>query len=210
MYQKKGFWKELWEYKLLLIMLAPAIIYFIVFNYIPMGGLVLAFKKYDFSLGMFRSPWVGFDNFEFLFKSGKLVTLFLNASRAVSLHLHGIVRNFLTKGCDLHMAQFTATAEYYSTAFHELTHSTGHQSRLNRLEKVAFFGMEAYSKEELVAEIGAAALVNHAGLETFRSLRNSVAYIQNWLTVLKNDKRFIVSASGKAEKAVNLILGSAE
>ena len=109
-----------------------------------------------------------------------------------------------------HMAQFTATAEYYSTAFHELTHSTGHASRLNHLEKVAFFGTEAYSKEELVAEIGASALVNHAGLETSRSLRNSVAYIQNWLTVLKNDKRFIVSASGKAEKAVNLILGSAE
>ena len=108
-----------------------------------------------------------------------------------------------------HMAQFTATAEYYSTAFHELTHSTGHASRLNRLEKVAFFGTEAYSKEELVAEIGASALVNHAGLETSHSLRNSVAYIQNWLSVLKNDKRFIVSASGKAEKAVNLILGTA-
>ena len=109
----------------------------------------------------------------------------------------------------LHMAQFTATAEYYSTAFHELTHSTDHASRLNRLEKVAFFGTEAYSKEELVAEIGASSLVNHAGLETANSFRNSTAYIQNWLSVLKNDKRFIVSASGKAEKAVNLILGSA-
>ena len=57
------------------------------------------------------------------------------------------------------LAQFSETAEYYSTAFHELTHSTGHASRLNRLEKVAFFGSEAYSKEELVAEIGAARLV---------------------------------------------------
>ena len=108
-----------------------------------------------------------------------------------------------------HMAQFTATAEYYSTAFHELTHSTGHASRLNRLEKVAFFGTEAYSKEELVAEIGASALVNHVGLETASSFRNSTAYVQNWLSVLKSDKRFIVSASGKAEKAVNLILGTA-
>ena len=107
------------------------------------------------------------------------------------------------------MEQFKETAEYYSTAFHELTHSTGHESRLNRLEKVAFFGTEAYSKEELVAEIGAAALVNHAGLETANSFRNSAAYIQNWLSVLKNDKRFIVSAAGKAEKAVNLILGAA-
>lgn len=54
------------------------------------------------------------------------------------------------------LAQFAETAEYYSTAFHELTHSTGHASRLNRLEKVAFFGSEAYSKEELVAQIEAA------------------------------------------------------
>ena len=107
-----------------------------------------------------------------------------------------------------HMAQFTATAEYYSAAFHELTHSTGHSKRLNRLDKTAFFGSEAYSKEELIAEIGASALVNAAGLETAHSLRNSAAYIQNWLKALRDDKRFIVSASGKAEKAVNLILGS--
>ena len=60
--------------------------------------------------------------------------------------------------------QFTDTAEYYSTAFHELTHSTGHASRLNRLDKTAFFGSEAYSKEELVAEIGSAALVQRVGL----------------------------------------------
>ena len=104
------------------------------------------------------------------------------------------------------LKQFTKTAEYYSTAFHELTHSIGHASRLNRLDKTAFFGTEAYSKEELVAEIGAAALVNHAGMEMSSSFRNSTAYIQNWLKVLKNDKRFIVSAAGKAEKAVNLIL----
>ena len=104
--------------------------------------------------------------------------------------------------------QFMSTAEYYSTVFHELTHSTGHFSRLNRLTQSAFFGSEDYSKEELVAEIGAAALVNHVGLETSNSIRNSAAYIQNWLKVLRDDKRFIVSASGRAEKAVNLILGS--
>ena len=121
-------------------------------------------------------------------------------------------RAFYTPSADRitlpHMAQFTATAEYYSTAFHELTHSTGHSTRLNRLDKTAYFGSEAYSKEELIAEIGASALVNHAGLETASSFRNSAAYIQNWLKVLRDDKRFIVSASGKAEKAVNLILGA--
>ena len=102
--------------------------------------------------------------------------------------------------------QFTSTAEYYSTVFHELTHSTGHARRLNRLNKPSFYGTEDYSKEELVAEIGAATLVNHVGIETSASFRNNAAYIQNWLKVLKDDKRFIVSAAGKAEKAVALIL----
>ena len=57
-----------------------------------------------------------------------------------------------------------------------------------------------------MAEIGAAALVQHTGIETESSIRNNAAYIQNWLKVLKDDKRFIVSAAGKAEKAVQLIL----
>ena len=105
--------------------------------------------------------------------------------------------------------QFASTSEFYSTMFHELTHSTGHAKRLDRLSKVACFGSEEYSKEELVAEIGAATLVNHVGLETASSFRNTAAYVQNWLKVLRNDKRMIVSAAGKAEKAVKLILGEA-
>ena len=104
------------------------------------------------------------------------------------------------------LRQFSETAEYYSTAFHEMVHSTGHMKRLARLDSTANFGGEEYSKEELVAEIGSAALVNHAGLETAKSFRNSAAYCQNWLQALKNDKRFIVSAASKADKAVNYIL----
>ena len=104
------------------------------------------------------------------------------------------------------MKQFTETAEYYGTAFHEMVHSTGHMKRLARLDTTTNFGGEEYSKEELVAEIGSAALVNHAGLETSKSFRNSAAYVQNWLQALKNDKRFIVSAASKADKAVNYIL----
>lgn len=104
--------------------------------------------------------------------------------------------------------QFSEMAEYYSTAFHELTHSTGHSSRLNRLTGKAFFGNEEYSKEELVAEIGAAALLNHCGIETASSFRNSTAYIQSWLRALRNDKRLIVSASGAAAKAFDLITGT--
>ena len=108
------------------------------------------------------------------------------------------------------MKQFKETAEYYSTAFHEMVHSTGHMKRLNRLDAPAHFGSEDYSKEELIAEIGASALNHHCGLETPSSFRNSAAYLQNWLSVLKNDKRFIVSAAGKAEKAVQLILGEGQ
>ncbi len=104
------------------------------------------------------------------------------------------------------LKQFTATVEYYGTAFHEMVHSTGHEKRLKRLDATANFGKEEYSKEELVAEIGSAALLNRAGLETPESFRNNTAYVQNWLKALKNDKRVIVSAAGKADKAVTYIL----
>ena len=103
--------------------------------------------------------------------------------------------------------QFKSLGERFSTTFHELAHSTGHQSRLNRLRATAHFGSESYSKEELVAEITAAALVNHTGLETRNTFRNSAAYIQNWLTALRNDKRLIVTASGAASKAFDYIIG---
>lgn len=103
--------------------------------------------------------------------------------------------------------QFKSITEYYSTAFHELTHSTGHKSRLNRLKATAHFGNEEYSREELTAEIGAAALLNLTGTETRASFRNNAAYIQNWLTALRNDRRMIVSASSAAAKAVDYILG---
>ena len=105
------------------------------------------------------------------------------------------------------ITQFTETAEYYSVLYHELTHSTGHASRLNRLHAGAAMGSDEYSAEELVAEMGAAFLVHTVGLETPSSFRNNSAYIQGWLKVLKNDKRLIVTAAGKAEKAVRMILG---
>lgn len=108
--------------------------------------------------------------------------------------------------------QFKQSEEYYSTAFHESVHSTMKTSRCNRQEdrkgKVVSFGSEEYSKEELVAEVGSAQLMNIVGIETTRSFRNSTAYIQSWLKVLRNDNKFIVSASSKAEKAVNYILGN--
>lgn len=103
--------------------------------------------------------------------------------------------------------QFNGNAnEYYSTAFHELVHSTGHPKRLNRITQVAAFGDEDYSKEELVAEIGSAGIMNYLGLETGKTFKNSAAYIQSWIKALKNDTHMIVNASSRAEKAMNLIL----
>lgn len=105
------------------------------------------------------------------------------------------------------LKQFRSTVGYYETLFHELTHSTGHKSRLDRLEKCAGFGTDPYAKEELVAEIGAASILSILGMETEASFQNNAAYIASWLKALKNDKRMIVSAAGKAEKAIDLIMG---
>ena len=106
------------------------------------------------------------------------------------------------------LEQYADVSEYYSTLFHEETHSTGHKNRLGRLdEKIAAFGDEDYSKEELVAELGACMILNRIGIESANSFRNSAGYLQGWLSALKNDKRLIVSAASKAEKAVKLIMG---
>ncbi len=99
--------------------------------------------------------------------------------------------------------------EYYSTMFHEMVHSTGHKERLNR-EGVArdqiAFGDELYSKEELVAEMGAAMLCGVAGIDNHTLEMNS-SYIQSWLRKLKEDKKLIVTAAGQAQKASDFILG---
>lgn len=92
--------------------------------------------------------------------------------------------------------QYKDVNGFYATLYHEMIHSTGHKSRLNRLEKDAHFGNEVYSKEELVAELGSASLMNLLGLENKKTFRNSAAYIQSWIKVFKNDPRFIVSAAG--------------
>ena len=109
--------------------------------------------------------------------------------------------------------QFDSAEAYAETAFHEAVHSTGHKTRLARFDdslKLAAFGSEDYSKEELTAELGSAFLMNLLGIETPQTARNNSAYIQSWLRVLKNDNKFIISASSKAEKAVKYILNETE
>lgn len=103
--------------------------------------------------------------------------------------------------------QFISEAHYYASLFHEMGHSTGHESRLNRLAKGFTFGDEEYSKEELVAEMTSAVIMNRLNLETSDTFNNTAAYIKSWLNVIKQDNRMVVYAASKAEKAVELILG---
>lgn len=108
--------------------------------------------------------------------------------------------------------QFRRAEEFYSTAFHEASHSTLKKGRCNReAENMgAHLGNDKYSKEELVAEISSAFILHTLGIETAETFSNSTAYIQNWLQVLKNDKRFIVSASIRAEKSAKYIMNLSE
>jgi antirestriction protein ArdC len=96
---------------------------------------------------------------------------------------------------------------YYSTKFHETTHSTGHETRCNRpgVAKIDHFGSEKYSKEELVAEMGASILCAVAGIDG--DFENSAAYIGHWLKVLKGDPKLVVQASAQAQRAVDFVLG---
>lgn len=105
------------------------------------------------------------------------------------------------------LSQYKEVSEFYSTVFHELGHSTGHKSRLNRFTDETKFGDKNYSVEELVAEMVSAIMVSICGLETEGSFQNSAAYIAGWLKALKNDRKLFVSAATKGEKAFHLILG---
>ena len=71
MVRLNSFFKKIKKYKILLIMLLPAALYTFIFSYLPMGGIVLAFKNYNYRDGIFGSPWNGFQNFRFFFQSGQ-------------------------------------------------------------------------------------------------------------------------------------------
>ena len=104
---------------------------------------------------------------------------------------------------------FDDSGEYYSTAFHELGHATGHKSRLNRhgMETgIAKFGSAVYSREELAAEFTSAVLCHESGIEN--TIENSSAYIGGWISKLRNDKSLAIQAASQGQKAANYILGN--
>lgn len=94
--------------------------------------------------------------------------------------------------------------EYYGTALHEMAHSTGHPSRLDRL-KPAAFGSPEYAKEELVAELTSAMVGNTLGFDR-RISDNNVAYLQNWTSALRKEPKFIVSVMSDVNKASRIII----
>lgn len=100
--------------------------------------------------------------------------------------------------------QFKSPDAFYATLFHELGHSTGHETRLNR-EIQNDFGDEKYGLEELVAEFTSAFLCAESGIDN--TIENSTAYVQNWLKVLKNDRQMILTGASLAQKASDYILG---
>jgi antirestriction protein ArdC len=105
--------------------------------------------------------------------------------------------------------RFESEDAYHATLFHELIHSTGHESRLKRqsiMEKNGF-GSMPYCKEELVAELGSAFLCGQAEIVD-RTIDNSAAYIEGWLDSLKDDPTLIVYAAAQAQKAADYILGN--
>lgn len=97
---------------------------------------------------------------------------------------------------------------YYATLFHELVHSTGHGTRLNRktIAEPAMFGSEKYSEEELIAELGSAFLCAMCGIDN--TIKNSASYIAGWKKKLEYNPKIMVSASSMAQKAVDYMTGN--
>lgn len=106
------------------------------------------------------------------------------------------------------LSAFDSPADYHAAKFHELAHSTGHASRLNRegITEDCVFGDPTYSREELVAEMGAAFLAGHTGISAL-TLPNSAAYLAGWLKALEADHKLVVAAAGQAQKACDLVMG---
>lgn len=103
--------------------------------------------------------------------------------------------------------RFAQEPEYYSVLFHELTHSTMHETRCNRKSRHEVH--KEYALEELVAEIGSSFLCHESGIYD-RTIENSEGYIKSWIKSLKNDPKMIVKAASMAQKATKYIINEQE
>jgi len=122
---------------------------------------------------------------------------------------HGGDRAYWTPLADFiqmpNLKQFDNSETYYATLFHELTHWTGHESRLNR-NMAGGMKSKTYAKEELVAEMGANFFNSHCQIETKKMTKNSAAYLQSWISTLKGDSKLIITAAAQAQKAFDFVM----
>ena len=107
--------------------------------------------------------------------------------------------------------RFETRESYHSTLFHELTHSTGHESRLNRkgIGETVAFGSDVYGKEELIAEMGSAFLCASIGIKN-APLEDHASYLDHWLSILKQDKRAIFTAASQSQKACDYCIDNGQ
>jgi antirestriction protein ArdC len=119
---------------------------------------------------------------------------------------YNMAKDFITLPPQEH---FISEEHYYSTLFHELAHSTGHENRLGRHTnmKIAAFGDNDYSKEELVAELSSSFIMNELGFENENTMENSAAYLAGWCSAMKAEPKMLVKAMNKAIPATNYIFG---
>jgi len=141
----------------------------------------------------------------------KIIDGYIARSGVKITHVIGNERAYYTPSSDTitmpAMGQFSNANAFYLTEFHEAAHSTGHPTRLNRDIGASYFGSQAYSREELVAEISAAALMNETGIEIEETFENSASYIDSWLGKFAHDKKMILFSSSAAQKATDMVLG---
>jgi antirestriction protein ArdC len=106
-------------------------------------------------------------------------------------------------------ATFRTAEDYHHTLFHEMIHATGHGSRLDRegVTKPVRFGSDRYSREELIAELGAAFLSNEAGILNDVQFQNSAAYLASWIRKFEDDPRLIVSAAAQGQRGSDFVRG---
>jgi antirestriction protein ArdC len=146
----------------------------------------------------------------------EVISRYLANGGPTVVHVRGNVADYNWRTDLLRMPerdQFDTSEAHYGTVLHELGHSTGHESRLNREPAVHLGGWKKgdriYAREELVAQMTSAMLQAETGIECPAELDRSAAYVENWLTALENDHKLMPQAASAAQQACDLIMGRA-
>ena len=145
--------------------------------------------------------------FEYIENCENVLKIMNEKKRIPPIEYHDLMRAYYSpmedviRSCSIQ--DYISDEEYYSTLFHEIIHSTGHNSRLQR-DMTGGKKSKSYAKEELIAEIGACFICGMTGIKT-AIIDNSAAYIQSWLSALRDDPTLVVQAASRAQKAVEYL-----